>query len=711
MGHEPTVAAYFSPQLQELARRYGVELEHEDVTGQRRIAQRDTVLEVLAALGAPLGAKGDVAGALRHRRQEQWRRWVEPVHVTWDGEPAAILLRAPAFEAQAVLACTLRLETGEERRWSFRWEDLAEVRSAEVEGVCYVERRLVLPEATPLGYHRLTLETHTQNQETLLLAAPTRAWSPRGRGWERCWGVFTPLYALHSQRSWGAGDLGDLQALRDWVHERGGGLVGVLPLLAAYLDETYEISPYSPVSRLFWNEFYLNIPAIPEVAASPAAQALLNSTEFRETIEKLRAAELVDYRRQMALKRRVLEELARSFFATPSERFAAFTAYRKKHPRLEDYAAFRAVNERLRKPWSEWPAPLSEGVVREGDYDEQAKNYHMYVQWLVDEQLQAAASGGKAQGTGLYLDLPLGVNAHGYDVWRQRRAFAVGMAGGCPPDLGFPKGQNWGFTPLHPEGIREQGYAYVRAYLENQLRFAKVLRIDHMPSFHRMYWIPPGRDAREGVYVRYPADELYALFCLESHRHQTMLVGEDLGTVPPEVPLAMARHNFHRMYVVQYEMKPDAGRALPEPPASSIASVNTHDMPPFASFWSGQDIGERRSLGLYDAEQAGEDERVRAQLRHALVQFLQIPHSKSEPLAREVLQACLAFLRDGPARMVLVTLEDLWLETQPQNIPSTYDESPNWRRKLRYSLEELRQLSAVGELLEDLARGFPPKHE
>ncbi len=81
------------------------------------------------------------------------------------------------------------------------------------------------------------------------------------------------------------------------------------------------------------------------------------------------------------------------------------------------------------------------------------------------------------------------------------------------------------------------------------------------------------------------------MFALESHRHKTMIVGEHLGTVPTEVSVAMALHNFHRMYVVEYEIQPDSGAALPEPPAAAIANVNTHDMAPFAGFSHRHDLG------------------------------------------------------------------------------------------------------------------------
>ncbi|MBW3595892.1 MAG: 4-alpha-glucanotransferase [Planctomycetes bacterium] len=694
--------------LYNLARLYGVEIAFDDVTGRRREASADSLLAVLASLGAPAAKLGDVKQALRDRRQSLWRRGVEPVMLAWDGGPAEAAIRLPRSQARGAWECVLHCEDGSERRWSGRLEELADGDSAVVERTAYVEKRLPLPHRIPLGYHRLVIELGGRQFETLLLAAPTRAYSPQGRGWERSWGVFLPLYALHSQESWGAGDFDDLADLAQWVQDLGGGLVGTLPLLAAFLDEPYEISPYAPVSRLFWNEFYVSLRNVPELPLSGAARELLASSEFHREVGDLRSAPLVDYRRQMALKRRVLEELSRSFFAKPSDRVAAFERYAADEPQLHDYAAFRAVGDRLRTPWSQWPAPLRDGEIKEGDYNEDVKRYHLYAQWLVHQQLEALAERERAGGAGLYLDLPLGVNRDGYDVWRERPSFALGVEGGCPPDVVFPKGQNWGFTPLHPERIRERSYRHVRAFVQHQLEFAKTLRIDHMASFHRVFWIPPGAEAGDGVYVRYPAEELYAVFSLESHRHRTILIGEDLGTVPPEVPAAMARHNFHRMYVVQYEVKPDPGAALPDPPAASVASVNTHDMPPFAAFWEGTDTAQRRGMGLIGAEAAEEEIALRAKFRGALYRFLHAQGLVDEANEAAVYHACLAFLRDSPARLLLVNLEDLWRETQSQNVPSTGGESPNWRRKARLSLEEICADPRVREILQDLARALAP---
>ncbi len=687
-------------QLYQLAELYGIQTSYYDVTGQQRHAAADALLQVLRSMGAAVEKIQDASDALRERRQTLWRRRVEPVTVVWEGGNAEVVVRLPSQQADSPWHCHLAFEAGATQEWSCSGRELPLVNEAEVEGVRYTAKRLSLPQPVPRGYHHLTLEFQGTTAESLILSAPLRAYEPVDGARQKSWGVFLPLYALHSDRSWGAGDFSDLEALTDWVTGMGGGLVATLPLLAAFLDEPFEPGPYSPASRLFWNEFYLDVARIPEWQRCPAAQSLLASPEFQQEVAKLRSAALVDYRRQMALKRRVLAELTRSFFADPGERRSDFERFVAQHAQVEDYARFRAVGERRRSPWSAWPAPLRDGVVDERDYDQENKRYHLYVQWLADEQLQALAAKTRAAGPGLYLDLPLGVNSASYDVWRERSTFASGIAAGAPPDPFFAKGQNWGFPPLHPQRVREQGYRYVIAYLRHHLQLAGVLRIDHMMGFHRLFWIPHGGEAREGIYVRYPAEELYAVFNLESHRHRSILVGEDLGTVPAEVRPAMADHNVHRMYVLQYELQPQYQNALTPVYPGCVACLNTHDMPPFAAFWQGLDIQERVELGILDPSVAEREHRQRQAVVDALIRSLRMEGWLQDSVdPRAVLEACLKHAAAGPAFAVLANLEDLWLETQPQNMPGTWHERPNWRRRARYSLEEMRRMPQVLEML------------
>lgn len=692
--------------LKQLARLYGAQTSHYDVTHRRKQASPESLFRILQILGAPVETFQDIRAALRERRQALWTRCVEPVVVAWDGGPAALELRLPRNLATGSVTCELKSETGDVRSWAYEVAQLPTLRATEVEGAPYVVKRLALPGTLPWGYHRLTLEAQRRRFETMVIAAPLRAYTLPGDPRDRVWGVFLPLYALHSRQSWGGGDFSDLEALTEWATGLGGRVIATLPVLAAFLDEPCEPSPYAPASRLFWNEFYVDVTRVPELTRSPAARALLESTETQRELHALRSSPLVDYGRQMTLKRRILEELQRAFFADSGERYIAFRQFLEAHAAVEDYARFRATHERRRAAWPAWPRPLRDGVLTHGDYDDEAWRYHRYVQWCAHEQLTALQGTLGASGCRLYLDLPVGVHAHSYDVWRERGVFAMDASAGAPPDAVFTTGQNWGFPPLHPEGLRAQGYRYFIAYLRHQLAQAGLLRIDHVMGLHRLFWIPNGLEASEGVYVRYPAEELYAILTLESHRHRCPLVGENLGTVPSYVNSMMARHHVQRMYVVQYELAPGRRKALRATSPDSVASLNTHDMPPFAAFCRGLDIGDRVELGHLDERRRRIERKTRQALTQTLVGFLKRQGwlKSSSPNAQSLLKACLGFLGASPAALVLVNLEDLWAETRPQNIPGSRDERPNWQRKARYSIEGFCQLRPVLDTLRQLDR-------
>jgi alpha-1,4-glucan:alpha-1,4-glucan 6-glycosyltransferase/4-alpha-glucanotransferase len=684
--------------LHELAESYGVLLEYDDVKGARRRAKPEALAAVLRALGAEIEDGGRGAGAaLAARRAELESRVLEPVLLCWEGGGAVVDLRLPPHPKGSVLAMDILLEGGGSESWTVPLRELSPLESGRV--------RLELPSELPCGYHRIQVEIGGLRAEALLIMAPSRAYSPSETEEQKAWGLFIPTYALSSATSWGMGDFNELFRLMEWAGAAGARAVGTLPLLATYLEEPFEPSPYSPVSRLFWNEVYLDVGSVPELPRCAGARDRLASRELTREIAELRSRGLVDYQRVTAAKRQILTELARCFFSDPlPERLAAFRRYLAGHPRAEDYAAFRATVDKTRRTWTEWPAQLREGGLTAADYDENDRRYHLYCQFLAHEQLASLAGAGRAR---LYLDLPLGVNPGGYDTWRERDAFALGVSGGAPPDPFFTRGQDWGFPPMHPEGIRRGGYAYLSAVLRGQMEHASYLRIDHVMGLHRLFWVPQGFEALDGVYVRYPHDELYAVLTLESHRGRCMVVGEDLGTVPPEVRPAMAEHGVGRLFVVQYEVPSDGSARLPQVPAGSVASLNTHDMPPFSAFLEGSDIEERGEFGHLHPESLPEERRVRREVVRTLAEALGsdaagralLRDPRDRQAQRELLGAGLDFLAESEAGLVLVSLEDLWLETEPQNLPGTGIERANWRRKAAFALEELQEATDLNEKL------------
>jgi 4-alpha-glucanotransferase len=433
---------------------------------------------------------------------------------------------------------------------------------------------------------------------------------------------------------------------------------------------------------------------------------MLQSAAYRQEIESLRAAPLIDYRRQWALKRKVLETVAKSFFDGQTIRHGELKQFLRNHPRVAEYARFRATVETQRKRWGHWPESMRRGQLREGDFARSAYHCYLYAQWQAHRQMADLAAGAKQLGVELYLDLPLGAHADGFDVWRYQDLFALDARGGAPPDLVFTQGQQWGFAPLHPQRLRETGYSYLIAVLRHHLKRAGMLRIDHVMGMHRLYWIPPGLPASEGTYVRYPAQELYAILCLESQRHQAVVVGENLGTVPPEVNQCMDQHHVHGMFVVQYELFLMSQPALRRVPRASVASLNTHDMPPFNAFWRALDIADRQALGFLSHKQIRSEQRRRQRIRKELIKFLRRRQwlKGADSAFDAVLKACFLHLAASPAAVLLLNLEDFWHETESQNTPGTLNERVNWRRKARFGLDEIKDMPDLGKLMARIAR-------
>jgi len=690
--------------LHRLTRLYGVETAYRDGLKQPREAPVEAILLALRALGAPIiiDRPDDLDDAYRQRRQILWQRVIEPVTEVWENQPLRLKVRTPGQLAETPSNYQIVLEDGGTLNGELRDDPTFTRVSREVEAIRYVTRRLLGPAQMPLGYHRLYCRIGELELESYLICAPIHAYTPAERGAKR-WGLFCPLYALHSERSWGSGDFSDLDQLGEFTAEIGGHAVATLPMLASFLDEPFNPSPYSPVSRLFWNEFFLDVERIAELQQSPEAKNIM-SASFATEMQRLGALPLVDYHRLMALKRKVLEALARSLLSQSSERRDSFERYVATHPVAQDYAEFRAMTERERQSWLHWPAENRDGVLRPEDFDADAKHYHLYVQWQCEEQASVLRDHARARGTALYLDFPLGVNRDGYDVWRERGQFALNASGGAPPDGLFMKGQNWGFPPLHPEHIRQQGYRYYIDCLRHHMGTAAMLRIDHVMGLHRAYWVPEGFDATQGVYVHYRAPEFYAILNLESQRHQVEIVGENLGTVPDYVNAAMTRHNIRGMHVGQFGVNTDPAAALDEILAPVVASLNTHDTATFMGFWQAQDIADRVALGLLEAAPAENERCYRAAQRVALVTFLRARDLLNDDAsAAAVLKGWLTYLAGQPEEFLQITLEDLWLEPAPQNVPGTWRERPNWQRRAHPSLEELRRLPAVCEILKTIS--------
>ncbi|MGH7847343.1 MAG: 4-alpha-glucanotransferase, partial [Candidatus Binatia bacterium] len=223
--------------LRRLARLYNVQTQYYDIFGQLREPDPASVTRILQVLGAAIDKLDDAPDALRERRQGLWNRCLDKIVVAWEGNLAAVKLRLPVDRADKPIDYQIRLESGECRSGAARL-DAQTAATKEIGGVRYLRAGLALDRALPLGYHRLRLEIDHEDLEALVIAAPARAYEDPAP--QRSWGIFVPLYALHSSTSWGAGNYSDLGKALDWVQEQGGRAVGTLPLLPTFLDEPFE---------------------------------------------------------------------------------------------------------------------------------------------------------------------------------------------------------------------------------------------------------------------------------------------------------------------------------------------------------------------------------------------------------------------------------------------------------------------------------------
>jgi 4-alpha-glucanotransferase len=361
-------------------------------------------------------------------------------------------------------------------------------------------------------------------------------------------------------------------------------------------------------------------------------------------------------------------------------------------PAIAEYARFRAVRERQEQPWKSWPEHLRRGDWREGDYAPETAAFYASSQQIIAEQLSETSAELTARGQQCYLDLPIGCDADGFDTWKYQDLFAHTVQCGAPPDLLFTQGQAWGLPPMVPDAMRRSGYEYLRGVISHHLSLADILRYDHVIGLHRLYWVPDGFAARQGIFVQYRAEELYAILSLESHRARSVIVGENLGTVPRHINAAMARHGIYETYVLQYEIPWDASHPVRPAPKRSLAGLNTHDMPTFAGFLEGKDLKIQEDLGIRDHDGVIEALKERGRQIELLCRQLET-EGLLAPEDRDpghLYRACLALLASGRAKYLVINVEDLWLETEGHNVPGT--PTGNWQRRLVRSIDELPDL-------------------
>ena len=521
----------------------------------------------------------------------------------------------------------------------------------------------------------------------------------------RVWGFMVQLYGLRSERNWGIGDFSDLRALVEVAAALGAGVVGVNPLHAAY------VSPYSPSSRHALNTVYLDIESIPEFGHCREAQQLTKSRGFLSRLLQLRKAELVDYDGVRAVKNEVLE-LLYACFRQDRARRRRFAEWHAKSPKeRRDYALYEALREELGSGgWQSWPeefqTPSSSSVQKFAKAREDRVGFYAYLQWNARLQLDLVQHRAQELGmpVGLYVDLATGADRGGAEVWSDQAAYATTASIGAPPDEFNPRGQDWGLPPYSPRALRAAGYQPFVELLRANMPQGGALRMDHVMALARLYWIPAGNKADKGGYVHYPLDDLLGLLAQESRRNRCTVIGEDLGTVTPELRKALNDAGVLSYRPLLFEKDPSGEYRAPAGyPREALTCLSTHDLPTWRGFWEGHDLKLRAQLALtVDFEK---EKSQREQDKERLKRALERDGFDTSAAGAH------AFLARTPCKVLMVQLEDVFELVEQANLPGTIDQHPNWRRKLPVSLERWKADARVQRLSESMAERSFAKSE
>jgi 4-alpha-glucanotransferase len=714
-----------------LAQRRGIGQEYTDIWGKTTQTSLESKRAILDAMGYETANAVALSDQITLEDDMQWQQVLDPVYVLRQQADFLITCRLPAV-AQQSLNWQIELEDGSLLQGVVTLTDSQKVKSFQSESKLLAEYQFSIQQEIPCGYHQLKVlsENLLQTRATSpLIIAPAHCFHPDYlQRQQKCWGPSVQLYSLRSQRNWGVGDFTDLKNLLRGVAEWGAEFVGLNPIHALYPANPDSCSPYSPSSRRWLNVIYIDVQSTPEYLSNPAVQAELNNAEIQAQLQQLRAVDWIDYKAVSSFKLHWLRAVFDGAdLSARTERGQSFADYVSAGGAgLLQVAAFDALQHTLYSGGLEaWGPPVWPEAYR--DFDSAAVQtwiashqrdirFYQYLQWIADQQLAEAEQLAKALGMkiGLYRDLAVGVSEGSCEIWANKSLYCPKASIGAPPDPLGPQGQNWGLPPIDPVRLREAAYQPFIALLRANMRGCGALRIDHVMGLRRLWWVPPGAPSSMGAYVYYPVDDLLAILALESHRQRCMVIGEDLGTVPPEMRALLHENGIYSYKVFFFERAEDGGYFSPTHyPHQAMAALTTHDMPTLRGFWHCDDLALGRDLGLYPDEDVLQDlYRERHSAKQAILDSLSghgvLPAGIGHDVSWVGMNTALAHalqehMCNGNSALFSTQLED-WLEMdKPVNVPGTSHEYPNWRRKLSKNLEEFLHDPALAVLAERLS--------
>lgn len=713
--------------IEKLADLVGFHTNYVNSFGDHVFANDGARRSLLKAMGYNLDDEHALQQSIKDLSQKSWRTMLPATHIVKLEEcHHTIEISLPQTDVNK-LNWQITTEEQQQTSETVLLEQLVQTDSVSFQekdnSEHFVKYKLNLPNLVQ-GYHQLNLFFGNYSASCHLIYAPQTCFSPQEAHSEKMWGLAAQLYSLHSNNSWGIGDFGDLNQLVQQSANHGVSAIGLNPLHPLYQNNPAHRSPYSPTSRCFLNTIYIDVTKVFNFSSCKKAQTIYNSDEFQQRLSFAKNSELVDYPAAAALKFEILELLYQDFFTntlknknrkptsnTNQQITKAFKLFKQNGGEdLLQLATFEALYEHFQKldinnyGWPNWPRPYqdnnSEEVKKFIKENNERIDYFIFCQWLAHQQLSNVAQCAKKTDMpiGLYLDLAVGCDGSGVDVWSDPDVYVAGAAVGAPPDATNALGQDWGLTPINPVALQERGYLPLVKALRSNMQYAGALRIDHILGLMRQYWVAPGYKANEGIYITFPLADILRIIALESRRNNCVVIGEDLGTVPDGFSEIMASAGLLSYKVLFFERWESGLFMRPEIyPAQSMVTVSTHDLPTLTGWWTGCDLQWRQNLNLYPNDEMGNaDRQGRVSDRNHLLSALDdmnvidmnnAPQQSPAKMNTELSVAVQKFMALAPSHVQLIPLEDMLEIAEQVNIPGTIDEHPNWLQKLPVSLE------------------------
>ena len=713
--------------IERLAQLRGMGDAYHNYRGELQYFSLETKAAILTAMGCMVDDSNALAAEIAQLESARWRKFL-PVMAISHSARIGFDMNVTAREFGGTIVWRVRLEDGSRLEGAVSSAACAEVWRGEVAGSWITRRRFELAADLPPGYHQFEARiAGGAIDQCLLIVSPPKCFAPPAlAAGRRLWGLAVQLYTLRSRNNWGIGDFGDLEMLIRWMASCGAGFIGVNPLHALAPADPARSSPYSASSRHFLNVLYISVPAVREFEDCLAARARMGDPEFAHHLDSLRDAPLVDYRGVAELKFEILALLYQDFrdkhLAMRSERGREFLEFvaRRGLP-LQMHARFDALDRHFRATqgsasgWMCWPQEFRDvngsAAARFALEHREEVDFYAYLQWLAHEQLVRAQALARELGMpiGLYGDYAVGANPSGSETWVDEASYCLGAEIGAPPDPLALKGQGWGIPPPDPAAMQAQRLHGFIQLLRDNMRYYGALRLDHVMSLYRLWWVPAGCAATAGAYVHYPLQQLLTVLSLESARSSCLVVGEDLGVVPDEMRKAMPEFGLYHYKVLLFEKISGRFRRPDEFAREALAAATTHDLPTLRSYWEARDIELRRRLNLFPSVEIEKDivqqrdhdrEMLLTALREQKINPAH-PNAPLEPYTDELGQALHLYLARSSAALVALQIDDLLGMTDPVNVPGTFAEYPNWQRKVTASIEDM---AARADLAERLAQ-------